>query len=357
MPIGADKFGELPETVNELVADRAIRHALYLERYKTQLVHEILKDYNRNLEPALVAKIQRSLERVTGTSKQLQALFKHNGELVREEYKLMEVKLYSQLRDFGKLESQWLIQTLGTSMPIAWDFVAPNANMLKALITQQPMEGALVKDWFSKLARDTAFGVNRQIQMGIIEGEGIEAIVRRIKGTRAANYTDGILNASRQNLRSVVRTSVSHVAHLSRNELYEANTDIIKGVQWLSTLDTRTCVECMNLDGNVYPVGEMPAIPAHYSCRCTSAPVLRSWKELGIDAKEAPAGTRASMNGQVPESMTYPAWLKKQSVDVQNEALGEARAKLFRSGQLKLNEFTDRQNRRLTLKELAAKIN
>lgn len=357
MPIGADKFSELPETVNEMVADRAIRHALYLERYKTHLVHEILSQFNGSLEPSLMEKIERSLRRITGTSKQLQALFRYNGELVRDEYKVMEAKLYDHLRDFSKVESTWLIQTLGTTMPIAWDFVAPNANMLKALITQQPMEGAFVKDWFSKLSRDTAFAINRQIQMGMIEGEGIEPIVRRIKGTRAAKYSDGILNASRHSLRAVVRTSVSHVSHLSRDEVYRANTDVIKGIQWVATLDTRTCMECMNLDGRVYAVGEAPAIPAHYSCRCTTVPVLRSWRELGIDAKEAPPSTRSSMNGQVADTMTYPEWLKKQSVEVQNEALGEPRAKRFRSGQLKLNQFIDRQNRRLTLKELAAKLN
>lgn len=352
MPLGADKFAELPQTVNELVADRAIRHALYLERYKTQLVTEILRHFNRTLQPELIAKIEASLGRVTVSSKQLQALFKHNGELIREQYKVMEAKLYQQLHELAPAESQWLIQTLKTSSPIAWDFVAPNANMLKALITQQPMEGALVKDWFSKLAKDTAFAINRQIQMGMIEGEGIEKLVRRIKGTRAANYSDAILNAPRHNLRAVVRTSVSHVSHLARDEVYSANTDIVKGVQIMATLDTRTCVECMNLDGEVYPVDEGRRPPFHYSCRCTTAPVLRSWKELGIPAQEAPASTRASMSGQVSETTTYPAWLKKQTTELQNEALGESRAKLFRSGQLKLNEFIDQRNKSLTLQQL-----
>jgi len=268
---------------------------------------------------------------------------------------VMEAKLYDQLRDFGQVESQWLIHTLEQTTPIAWDFVAPSAATLKAMVTQQPMEGALVKEWFNKLAKDTAFAINRQIQMGMIEGEGIEPIVRRIKGTKAANYSDGILNAPRHNLRAVVRTSVRNVSQLARNELYEANTDIVKGVQWVATLDTRTCPVCMNRDGKVYPVGEIPGVP-HFSCRCTETPVLRSWKELGIAAKEAPASTRASMNGQVPDTMTYPAWLKKQSAEMQDEALGVERGKLFRSGQLKLNEFINRENRRLTLKELAAKL-
>jgi len=257
-----------------------------------------------------------------------------------------------QLRDYAKVESAWLIKTLENITPIAVDFVAPSANILKALVTHQPMEGAFVKDWFDKLSRDTAFSVNRAIQNGMIEGEGIADIVRRIKGTRAAQYTDGILNAPRHSLNAIVRTSVSNVAHTARDETYAANTDVVKGVQIIATLDTRTCMECMNLDGKVFEIGEGRRPPFHHGCRCSDAPVLKSWKELGIDAKELEAGTRASMNGQVPATQTYNEWLKKQTADVQNEALGIKRAQLFRSDQLKLNEFIDRRNRPLTLKEL-----
>lgn len=358
MPLGADKFTELPQTVNELVADRAIRHALYLERYKTHLVEELLKEFNSKLEPALKAKIEKSLRRVSGTSKQLQALFRDNGELVREEYKVIQAKLYEQLEDFSEVETSWLVKTLRTQTPIAWNFVAPSDAMLKALVMKQPMEGALVKDWFKKLSVDTAFAVNRQIQMGMVEGEGIDDIVRRIKGTRAAHYDDGILGkVSRPHLRSVVRTSVSHVSHHAREETYKANTDIIKAVQIMATLDTRTCVACMDWDGNTYPVGKGPRPPKHWSGRCTDVPVLKSWRELGIPAKDASASTRASMTGQVSETLTYSKWLKRQKKSVQIEAFGgkkagREKADLFRDGKLKISQFTDVRNRPLSLAKL-----
>jgi len=358
MPIGDDKFSELPHTVNELVADRAIRHALYLERYKTHLVNEILAEFNNRLEPALRERIEKSLQRVTVTNKQLRALFKHNGELVKAEYEVMEAKLYDQLRDVGQVESSWLIRTLQQTTPIACDVVSPNPNMLKALVIKQPMEGALVKDWFAKLSKDTAFAVNRHIQMGMIEGEGIEKIVRRIKGTRKAHYKDGILNARRNHLRAVVRTSVSHVSHGAREEVYKANTDVVKAVQIQATLDTRTCLECMNLDGKVFKVGDGRRPPFHYGCRCTDTPVLKSWKELDIKGlKEVPDSTRASMNGRVAATMTYAQWLRKQAVDVQNEALGKTRATLFRQGRLKLKQFIGRHNKPITLKALAKTLN
>jgi SPP1 gp7 family putative phage head morphogenesis protein len=357
MPRIDPRLKDLPQTVNELIADRAIRHALFLERYKTSLVNQIIKILNKSVEPKLLAKIEKSLRSITRTSPKLLKLFKENGELVKAEYRAMESRLYENLRDFAKAESQWQVATLKTATPIALDFVAPSPKLLKTLVTKTPMQGILVKDWFSRLSRDTAFKVNQQIQLGLVEGEGIEQIVRRIKGTRAAQYSDGILNISRHHLRAVVRSSVSHVAHATKAEVYKENTDVIKGIQIILTLDTRTCPICVKAEnsGKVYSIESAPKLPLHFSCRCTDAPVLKSWKELGISLKEAPEGTRASMNGQVPENMTYPKWLKKQTTEIQNEALGKSRAKMFRSGKLKIKEFVDRRNRPLTLKQLENK--
>lgn len=93
-----------------------------------------------------------------------------------------------------------------------------------------------------------------------------------------------------------------------------------------------------------------------HNCRSTTVPVLKSWKQLGINLKEAPAGTRASMNGQVPAKLNYLQWLKSQSVSTQNEALGVGRAKMFRSGKLTIDKFRARSGKGLlTLAQLRAK--
>jgi SPP1 gp7 family putative phage head morphogenesis protein len=188
----------------------------------------------------------------------------------------MEQHLYQNLKDLSKAESDWQIKTLNDSTPIQIDFVAPAPKVLKALVENSPMNGALISEWFAKLADDTAFKVNQQIQIGVINGEGIEDIVRRIKGTRAAQYSDGILNISRNNLRAVVRTSVSNISDIARKELYSENADMLNGIQIHETLDTRTCEECMALDGQVFEVDNIPEIP-HWQCRRTTIPVLKSW--------------------------------------------------------------------------------
>ena len=88
------------------------------------------------------------------------------------------------------------------------------------------------------------------------------------------------------------------------------------------------------------------------NCRSTTVPVLKSWADIGIDAGEIGEGTRASMNGQVPDTLTYDGWLRKQSPEFQDEVLGKAKADLFRGG-LTMDKFVDlKSQHEFTLDEL-----
>jgi hypothetical protein len=78
--------------------------------------------------------------------------------------------------------------------------------------------------------------------------------------------------------------------------------------------------------------------------------VLKDADELGL--KKIPAGKRASIDGQVPASTTYGQWLKRQSVEVQENVLGVAKAKLFRDGGLPIERFTDVNLKPLSLDDL-----
>jgi SPP1 gp7 family putative phage head morphogenesis protein len=225
---------------------------------------------------------------------------------------------------------------------------------IREMIREAPIHGRFVKDWLADLAPATAARVNQQIMIGATMGEGIDQIVRRIAGTRANQYTDGILQRSRRDIEATVRTAVAGVSNNVRQLTYEGNTRVIKAVLFVATLDLRTCEICGGFDGNQYEIDEGPRPPIHPVCRCTTAPVLKSWRELGLDLKEAPAGTRASMDGQVPASVDFPTWLGRRSAAEQDQVLGPARGTLYRAGEVKFRDFVDAEDktRLLTLAEL-----
>ena len=58
------------------------------------------------------------------------------------------------------------------------------------------------------------------------------------------------------------------------------------------------------------------------------------------------------MDGQVAGDITYGQWLKSKPAAFQDEVLGAERGKLFRSGGLTVDRFTDSKGKVYTLDEL-----
>ena len=94
----------------------------------------------------------------------------------------------------------------------------------------------------------------------------------------------------------------------------------------------------------------------HFGCRSTSTPVLKSFRELGLDIDEVPESTRASLDGQVPQDTTFEGWLSRRTVGEQNENLGVGRAKLWRDRDISFRDLMDANGRPLSLEELQARI-
>lgn len=88
-----------------------------------------------------------------------------------------------------------------------------------------------------------------------------------------------------------------------------------------------------------------------HNCRCILTDVLKSGDEIGLPGLDFDKGTRASMNGQVPEGLAFPDWLKSQPVGIQKSVLGPARWELWKSGQADFSDFSVAHRAR-TLAEL-----
>ena len=164
-------------------------------------------------------------------------------------------------------------------------------------------------------------------------------------------------------MEAVVRSAVSSTAEAASDKAFEANSDIISHVEWLSTLDSRTSTTCRIRDrlpytlGTYQPIGhKVPWLAGpgriHFCCRSTKLPILKSALALGI----SDAATRASMDGQVPQQTTYAQWLARQPASRQDEILGPERGKLLRQDRLKLQDFYNDKGKFLTLDELRERL-
>ena len=338
-------------TANDEIRDRAIAHQIYLLRYESGVTRKILKVLSQ-ADKDLVSQLS-DLESTMSIA-EIDTRLEGIRNIISASWDYASLDLENELAALAEYEANHQEQVIRDSTPVELNIVSPSAETLIAAVESKPFEGKILKEWIEKLDEDSYIRIRDAVRMGIVEGESYGQITKRVIGTKALNYSDGVTALNMRQAQALVSTAVAHTANEARQTFYGANDDLIKGVQWVSTLDARTTPICQSRDGTVYPVDSGPRPPAHFRCRSATAPILKSWKELGIDMEEAPAGTRASMDGQVPEAETYQTWLKKKSAAFQDDVLGPTRGKLFREG-LSLDRFVDQSGKEYTLKQLRSK--
>lgn len=336
-------------SVNEEILDRLTRHSIGLQRLSTATVRKVLALLRRS-DTRLVARLLD--EDVSTLSRtRMEKLLTDLRRVIDSAYLDATGALQIDLEELAKYEGQFQQDLFKRVIPVKFETVTPGAEQIVAAVNSRPFQGKLLKEVYKELPASTFRQVRDTIRAGFIEGRTTDQIVRDLRGTASQGFKDGILAKTRRDVEAVVRTAVSHTSNTARDYTYAANDDLVKGVRWNATLDSRTSLVCAGRDGKVYPVDKGPRPPAHYNCRSSTSPVLKSWRELGFDVDEVPPGTRASMNGQVPADQDYDTWLRKQPRDFQDDVLGKTKADLFRSG-LKADRFTDRKGAELTLDQL-----
>ena len=180
-----------------------------------------------------------------------------------------------------------------------------------------------------------------------------EAVTESWRLSRITEAMSVLANSSRTQAEKYARTAILQISNEVNDRLYRANSDIVREKEYLATLDKRTCLICAADDRRRFPVGGGPSLPRHLNCRCTYAPVTKTWRQMGIAADEIGPGTRASMSGYVPGETSYAAWLARQPKPVQKEILGPARFDLYQQG-MEIDKFTN-LGQVLTLDQLEKK--
>lgn len=384
-------------TANEELRDAALRHQIGLRRYSAGLIKRIAALLER-ADAELTVKLRQRLAEFEGkpidfTGERWKALMKDIREsraLAMSQYRELS---RDELTALAAVEATKEATILAASLPIEYAWAKVPADQLRAIVSSRPFQGKLLRDWFGDLERADQARLSQAIQLGMAEGEPIDDIVRRVIGTRANKYADGILAVSRRDATAIVRTAVNHVSNTARNYVWDANEDIIQCRIWSATLDGRTSAICRSRDGHGAPVGgnELPPgilplvpanarPPAHINCRSTmvayidgvgllgNRPFVRDTrtrdqrevdfrklaKKNGMTVAEVRRAWAEKNIGRVPATTTYQDFLKRQPAGFQDEVLGKTKGRLFRSGGLTVDQFVDRAGNELTLAQLAA---
>lgn len=384
-------------TANEEYLDASIRHQIGLRRYTaglTKRVARLLELADRDLTERLRLRLKRFEGKdVDFTSEQWRALLtdiREARKVALQQYKDMT---RGELSALGVLEAEREISLLTAAIPVEISFATVTADQLRAIATSRPFQGRHLRDWYQTLEQGDQRRLTQALQLGMAQGETTDDIVRRVVGTRRAQYSDGILAVTRRDAQAIVRTATNHVSNVARASIWEANSDIVAARIWVSTLDGRTSAICRARDGQGRPIGGRTTLPegviplkpldatppAHINCRSTMVGYIdgvglvgkrptvtdtrtRAKREVDFRAEARRRGVpiqqvrrewAAENIGQVPSKTTYQEFLTRQPAKFQDEVLGPTRGKLFRAGGMRVNEFVDRAGNELTLDQLA----
>lgn len=358
-------------SVNEALQAESVRHAVYFDRYSNGVVRKLIALLNR-VDADLFSQLTEALDSLPAESFTVERLEQMLGSvrvLNKRAYEAVRQALTTELRGLVEYEAGYQHQLFTSTIPAQIvaqvEIATVSIDQVYSAAMARPFQGRLLSEWAQGIEAGRMTRIRDEIRMGYVEGQTTSQIVQRIRGARARGYSDGIIEIDRRHAESVVRTALSHTAGFTRDRFYESNGDLIKSVGWHATLDSRTSETCRIRDGKQYtnethkPIGhQLPWLGgpgrAHWGCRSTSVPVLKSYRELGLDIDDFTPSTRVSMDGQVPADMSYGAWLKKQSAERQDDILGETRGKLFRDGGLQIERFATEKGKWLTLDELRA---
>lgn len=362
------------------------RNAIDLNRYSNSVTRRIVRAYNDvvvdvserllALDPdsltamrlrAILAQLKESLDTWAGSSslilaEELQGLATMQADfMVREIRKAAPPSVTAPVRSVEVSPS--FAEAVVTTDPTALGIVSlsddlPGAARRFGLVTAADgatmtlPNGEVVRKAFQSMSTAEAQMFGQAVRNGILTGESMQSIVRRLKGrlqkadraSVAQQIQKGGLLTARPNnqIRAIVRSSITQVTDKAREIVARDNPDVTTQYIYRAVLDSKTTPICRSLDGEVYDWGDGPQPPLHFGCRSIRAPLIKGLEEE-----------------QKSEFESYGAWLQKNEAE-QKKVFGSKQpyfahlANKYGADDA-LRRFVREDGTELTLAELASK--
>jgi len=334
------------KSANESLFDAYILRSILTERLANGYANTIIKEYKTILDD-IIQRLQKNdvidVSNMNRIIKELQSRITPN------------ITLTDDMTQLATSEALFVQQAINTAATISIANRIPPDKILERIANAPLYMGSTIMETFSQFDEKLKFDLQAEIRQAVIQGEAIPQIKKRIveRFGVAGNQAE-----------SIARTATATLTNNVRMEVYKENEDIIKGYQHHSVLDSRTTKICGVRDGLKWnlehnPIGghSLPfrQPPLHPRCRSIMIPILKSYRELGLNIDEISGLTRSSLNGQVPSTTTFTSWFDGKDKAFQEKYLGRGRFDLYKSGKITLSNLIGKGGEPLTLRELNAK--
>lgn len=332
---------------NTFLIDAATRHQIFVQRFSGSEAMRAKAQLER-LRKEIVARIDREPTEFEGN--RLSFMLSDIERLMSLAFADMTQKALETVVEFGKVEAEFTVAMANQASTVS--FLLPDDAQITQAILRNGMDAPIgpdqitIQQALNQFARKKTQEVTRVINDGILLGETTPQISKKV--------SELVNTRTKLQSETLTRTIINHASSEARQATLQENDALIKGYEWVSTLDSRTTLICGGRDGRLFPTGRGPLPPAHWGCRSTTIPVMKD--EFAVDnvkgRRPAIGDEDPDGRGTVSSKSTYNGWLKRQSAGFQDEILGPARGKLFRQGDLSIDKFRDETGRTFTLDQL-----
>lgn len=355
-------------TTEQNMLDALIQHQVYAHRASTKVVNELNAEFV-TASNSFASRLRDLLDDLTDAEKEALTLGKYTTDTLKEVKAAFDdwyTVVYTQLPEtfavsavaLATYEAAYVSKLYGEAIDLS-------GEKIFSKVKKSPIVGGQLYDEVWKtLANSTREKALYAVREGIQNGLTTAQIVSEIRGTRTKvgdkyEYVGGIVNQSKSQIESAVRTIRNSVSNAAYNETFD-----ILGFDYrkvVATLDGKTCSVCSSKDGIVFKVGSsFNPPPWHFRTRTITIGCDKDGKIDGKrpfvadtrSVKNIPKDERTDKIGQVDANTTYPQWFAKQSAEFQKEVLGKTKYELYKKGDFTLDKFVDPLGKPYTIAEL-----
>jgi len=328
-------------TVNDKIYDSIVNHMTDVRLYEEgqQIAQRrIIRRHREKLANLLRKDIRADVKpEVTRFAKELRSnIFNSVTEFSTSQLDFHSDNLYKEVRSFYKVQRPRTRELLA-------EITGPNIKGPSGLSTN-----------LSNISSGELVRIQSRVKSGLAAGRAPKDIISDVMKTTKLTENQA---------KALTRTAITSTQTAALNKVVQSNKDIIKGYMFTAILDSRTSPICSHHNGKVYDLDDNRFLPPlHWNCRSSLVPVLKSKKELAaadsarLLKRQVDKLDSSKFNGLMPARESFGGWLKRQAFDVQSKMLGgDEAANLFRTGQLKVEQFVSATGKVLSIQALRAR--
>lgn len=113
-------------------------------------------------------------------------------------------------------------------------------------------DGLYFSEYLKKLETSAAERIIQSTRQAMTSGEGIKELSKTLRKS---------LDIGRNSAQGFAQTSFFNCYSYAEYQYFLENEDIIQWLRWDAELDRKTCPECASLDGEKWPLKEVPETP------------------------------------------------------------------------------------------------